>query len=275
MRRIMLTIAVLCALPGAGVAQQPAPPQPSRFEVASVRRNTSGSGSMSMGRQPGGLFKAVNAPLLNLIRTAFGLPDRDLVGVPAWAASERYDVTARAPGEIDAKAERSMLQALLRERFKLVAHFEKRDMPVYDLVVARGDGRLGPLLRRSTLDCSPEGRANTPSGGAGGAGQGTGPLNRPACGSMTVNSSLIAGGVTVAELASTISRRVDRPVIDRTGLNGFYDVDLTWAPTTITPDDTKPSIFTAVQEQLGLRLERSRGPIEVLVIDSVDRATPD
>ena len=92
---------------------------------------------------------------------------------------------------------------------------------------------------------------------------------------MTVNSSLIAGGVTLAEFASTISPRVDRPVIDRTGLNGFYDVDLTWAPTTIAPDDTRPSIFTAVQEQLGLKLEASKGPIEVLVIDSVERPTPD
>ena len=91
---------------------------------------------------------------------------------------------------------------------------------------------------------------------------------------MTANSSLIAGGVTLAQLASTISNRVDRTVVDRTGLNGFYDVDLNWAPTTITPDDTKPSIFTAVQEQLGLRLESSRGPIEVLVIDSLDRPTP-
>jgi len=140
------------------------------------------------------------------------------------------------------------------------------------------------MLRRSPLDCSPEGRAKTPSGGGGAAGQGVRIPRRPVCGSLTTvtgedtqkltaKSSLIAGGVTLAQLASSISTRVDRPVVDRTGLNGFYDADLTWAPTTITPDDTKPSIFTAVQEQLGLRLEKREALVEVLVVDSVELPT--
>jgi uncharacterized protein (TIGR03435 family) len=99
----------------------------------------------------------------------------------------------------------------------------------------------------------------------------TGP-NRPACGSFTAGSTLIAGGITLAQLASSLSRRVDRIVVDRTGLNGLFDVDLQWAAVTAASNDG-PSIFTAVQEQLGLRLERARAPVEVLVIDSVEPPT--
>jgi uncharacterized protein (TIGR03435 family) len=273
------TLLVGALSPAAIAGQSPAPAAPDRtFEVASVRLNRSGSGSMSMGWEPGG-FRATNAPLLLIVQTAFGVRDRGLVGLPAWAASERYDITARAPGEIATDARQSMLQALLRERFALVTHREMREMPVYALVLARDDGRLGPGFRTSAVDCSPRGRAAMPphvaASGGGAAGPGGGLPDRPVCGSLAIGSSLIAGGITASELASAVSRRVDRPVLDRTGLSGFYDVDLKWSPLTLAADDPGPTLFTAVQEQLGLRMERSQGLVEVLVIDRVGRPAPD
>jgi uncharacterized protein (TIGR03435 family) len=280
---LTLTIAVLCALTVAGAAEKlPVPPTPQAdpkaavFEVASVKPNTSGSGSMSMGSQPGGGFRAVNSPLRSLIQTAFGVRDSELVGAPDWISSERFDVTARAATELTREAQSSALQTLLRERFKLTAHRDTREVPVYLLVLARGDRRLGPGLRPSQIDCSPQARAaRPPSSGAGAAvGQAAGPATRPECGSFSAGPTLTSGGVTLAQLAVSLSRQTDRPVLDRTGLTGSFDVDLKWSNQTKVTDDG-PSFFTAVQEQLGLRLEAGRGPQEILVIDSVERPTPD
>ena len=268
-----------------GAAEKlPTPPTPQTdanapaFEVASVKPNTSGSGSMSMGWQPGG-FSAVNSPLRLLIQTAFDVRDSELVGAPGWISSERFDVTAKAATELTREARSSALQALLRERFKFTAHRETREVSVYLLVLARGDGRLGPGLRQSKIDCSPQARAARPptvGGGSasGAAGPGATAVPRPACGSFSAGPTLTSGGVTLAQLATSLSTRTDRPVLDRTGLAGFFDVDLKWSNQTKATDEG-PSLFTAVQEQLGLRLEAGRGPQEILVIDSVERPTPD
>lgn len=264
-----------------GAAEKlPIPPTPQAdakaavFEVASVKPNTSGGGSMSMGWQPGGGFRAVNSPLRSLIQTAFDVRDSELVGAPDWISSERFDVTAKAATELTRETRSSALQALLRERFKLTAHRDTREVPVYLLVLARSDGRLGPGLRQSQIDCSPQARAARPPSVGAGAGQAAGPVTRPECGSFSAGSTLTAGGVMLAQLAGSLSRQADRPVLDRTGLTGFFDVDLKWSNQTKATDDG-PSFFTAVQEQLGLRLEAGRGPQEILVIDSVERPTPD
>lgn len=264
-----------------GAAEKlPIPPTPQAdpkaavFEVASVKPNTSGSGSMSMGWQPGGGFRAVNSPLRSLIQTAFDVRDSELVGAPDWISSERFDVTAKAATELTRETRSSALQALLRERFKLTAHRDTREVPVYLLVLARSDGRLGPGLRQSQIDCSPQARAARPPSVGAGAGQAAGPVTRPECGSFSAGSTLTAGGVTLAQLSGSLSRQADRPVLDRTGLTGFFDVDLKWSNQAKATDDG-PSFFTAVQEQLGLRLEAGRGPQEMLVIDSVERPTPD
>lgn len=283
-RRLAAAIAAigLCLDPLAGVTFQaleagqndPSPATPLLFDVASVRPNTSGGGSMTMGWQPGGAFRAVNAPLLLLIQSAYEFRDSQLAGAPDWASTERFDVTARAAREVPSSERTTILQALLRDRFKLAAHREFREIPIYALVTARDDQRLGPGLRASDIDCSPEGRASrAPTPGTRGAAGLANGASRPACGSLTAGSSLIAGGITLTQLATSLSRRVDRIVVDRTGLNGLFDVDLKWSALTTTSDDG-PSIFTAVQEQLGLRLERGRGPVEVLVIDHVERPIP-
>ena len=160
-----------------------------------------------------------------------------------------------------------MLQALLANRFKLTAKRETRDMPIYALVVSRQDRNVGVGLRPAVVDCAPiEGR-------------------RSACGITIGNGSFLARGTTMAQVVANLSPFVGRTIVDRTGLDGLYDFTLRFAPdggesTRVDPGNAanagdSPSIFTALQEQLGLKLESSRGPVDVLVIDHVERPTPD
>jgi uncharacterized protein (TIGR03435 family) len=251
---------VLCGFAATLAAQQPAP----AFEVASVKPNASGEIEGSIGPRPGG-YAATNIPLRLLIIRAYELRSFQVAGGPGWIDGERFDVTARAPEGTPPNQVFSMLRTLLAERFKLVAHTEKREQPVYALVTARADGRLGPKLKASTLNC-----AEQPSQG-----------DRCAMGgSFTGSGGTLKGvGQPLSVLATHVSTAVDRIVQDRTGLAGGFDFELAWSggglkPTAGTASEL-PSVFTALQEQLGLKLEPWRGPVEVLVIDSAERPTPD
>ena len=144
-----MAIFVLCGIAANLAAQQLAP----AFEVASVKRNASGEIEGSIGPRPGG-YAATNIPLRLLIIRAYELRSFQVAGGPSWIDGERFDVTARAPEGTPANQVFSMLRTLLAERFKLVAHAEKREQPVYALVTARADGRLGPKLKASTLNCA-------------------------------------------------------------------------------------------------------------------------
>ena len=189
-------------------------------------------------------------------------------GGPGWMRSDRFDILARSP-ETATVDNPMMTRALLRDRFKLVAHTETRQEQVYALVPARADSKLGPQIKPSTIDCqsSPPG---TPS----------------PCGiNSSVNQSLgrmTATGQSMQSLASALaSFGVNRMVIDRTGVKGQFDFDLRWTPDTVrgasagAQADEAPSIFAALQEQLGLRLDSQRGPVEFLVVDSIQRPAPD
>ena len=176
-----------------------------------------------------------------------------------------------------------MLRALLTNRFGLMAHTETRDALVYALVRIRRDGPLGPQLTPSSLDCSKPGgflRGNA------GAGAPIAVVEKPQCGiisNVDANGGVLrGGGRSMADLARNLTGRVNRDVIDRTGLSGTYDFTLRWTPENFQnpADNAGPSrdgtiIFTALQEQLGLTLEAQRGPVEFLIIDTVDRPTPD
>ncbi|RPI54010.1 MAG: TIGR03435 family protein [Acidobacteria bacterium] len=176
-----------------------------------------------------------------------------------------------------------MLQDLLEDRFKLAAHRESREQAIYELTFARSDRALGPGLRPSTVDCAafrPRGRGGPPPGPPP-AGE------RPQCGMRMAPWQIAAGGVSIGQLALVLSQSAQRMVVDRTGLTGNYDIDLTWTPDRLPQgapppgvqlpsiDPNGPSLFTALQEQLGPKLESERGPVEVLVIDHVERPTPD
>lgn len=252
---------------------------PSRveFEVTSVRRNASGPGPTAIRTEPGGTFHAQNVTLRTLIQVAYRLQPAQLVGGPDWLNSERFDVAAKSddnelapaahvfPIDNDPQPDRlhQMLQAMLADRFKLVVHEETREMPIYALIVARSDGRLGPALKPSTADC----RAILGDGPS--AAKAPTDLNAvPPCGIRIGPGSLMAGASPVSQLANTLSGLLDRTVVDRTNLTGRFDASLQW-----TPEAATPSIFTAIQEQLGLELDATNGPVDRLVIVSAQPPT--
>jgi uncharacterized protein (TIGR03435 family) len=260
----MVLVALVCAPIVA--AQQPLP----AFEVASVKPNTTDA-EPSMIVPPGGLVSILNVPLENLIVNAYGIPAFRVLDAPAWATRERFDISAKIPDDATPGQARAMLQSLLEGRFRLRVHRETREQSIYAVVVARADGRLGPRLKQSTADCAAAAKPASPltlsPDGQCAAFFGVGPAG----------GRIVSRGQPLARVISALSMAVSRGVVDRTGLQGPFDVELEWsadAGAAATASNT-PSVFTALQEQLGLRLEPSRGPVEVLVIDSVERPTPD
>jgi uncharacterized protein (TIGR03435 family) len=228
----------------------------------------------------------INVPLRMLIRSAYQVQDDQIVDAPDWISAEHFDVLAKAgdnlppptpgmPGAIQL-----MMRSLLSERFRLAVHRETREFPAYTPQLDRRDARLGPQLRRSTVDCVAMAAARGRSGGAPPAP----PADRPQCGIRAAGGQMIAGGLPLSELAVVLSRIVQRVVIDQTGLTGTFDLDLNWTPDRTAPnapagvpaaaDPDAPSIFTALKEQLGLKLEAAKRPVEVLVIDHVERPAP-
>ncbi|HUP40091.1 MAG TPA: TIGR03435 family protein, partial [Vicinamibacterales bacterium] len=262
-----------------------------KFEVASVRQNTGDDGKVMIGIQPGGRFNAVNVPLWDLIRQAYAIQRTQLVGAPDWAESARYDIVAKAETDIPRMGPGApigplnyMLQDLLEDRFKLRVHRETRELPVYALTFAKTDRTLGQGLRASTVGCAAVMRGR---GARGGPPPGPPPPGeRPQCGMRVAPNQVLAGGVSLAQLTQMLSQFTQRIVLDRTGLDGNFDIDLTFTPERmpqgapppgappLTIDPNGPSLFTALQEQLGLKLESERAPVEVLVIDHVERPTP-
>lgn len=294
------------------------------FEVASIKPAAlPGGGAIRLGLRggPGSGDPARVTFNLSTIRDlmaeAYGVKRNQISGGPKWLDSDRFDIVAKVPAGTTKEQVKSMLQNLLAERFKLTLHRETRDMPVYALAV----GAKGPKLKQSTAADAPpvpaeDGRGETaapppphsPSPGRSGIKLGPDgcPASPPTSGGrggkfmmITPNGEcMISNGQTMDGLAAQLSDGFDRPVIDRTGLKGTYDLRLRYDPSSmpggrggpgmakgepgaapapgdpgnrIAPDGGPPSIFTALQEQLGLKLESSKGPVELLVIDHVER----
>lgn len=263
------------------------------FEVASVKPNHTGDRGVSIMNAPGGRLSAKNVALSMLIRIAYKVQDFQVTGGPSWISSERYDIEAKPEGSADPDMrkltddqreaamdrQRLRLQALLADRFKLTLHRDTKELPVYALVVAKN----GPKLQQSTVSPSPPEAPNAqgpPKGPFKGQGM------RMGRGDLTANS------VRLSFLAEALSNQLGRTVVDKTGLTGLYDFTLKWTPdegqgqmfkgpgdgregadAPPPPDASGPSLFTAIQEQLGLKLESQKGPVEILVIDHVERPT--
>ena len=235
------------------------------FEVVSVKPNKSGERNSSIGGRAGG-FAATNVTAQQLIIYAYRVRNFQLASGPGWLGSDRFDIQARPPE--NAKQDNpARTRALLRDRFKLVVHTDTKQEQVYALVVDRGDGRLGPQLKPSTKVCeSQPGTANP-------------------CGMNTsvndAGGTLTGNGQTMEQLVAALgSFGLNRMVIDRTGLTGAFDIELKWRPENLRSADAAqgsdlPSIFAALQEQLGLRLDSQRGPVEFLYVDSIERPTAD
>ena len=234
------------------------------FEVASIKPNKSGATNSSTSGRAGS-FTASNVTARQLIIYAYRLRLFQLAGGPDWINSDRFDIQARPPE--NAKTDNpAMTRALLRDRFKLVAHTETRQEQVYALVLTRADGRLGPQIKVSTQNCAP-GQPGTAS----------------PCGmNSSVNDTvgrLTGIGQSMENLVNALgSFGLNRMVLDRTGLKGQFDFELRWTPdrgVAQAQANDAPSIFAALQEQLGLRLDSQRGPVEFLVVDRIEQPTPD
>jgi uncharacterized protein (TIGR03435 family) len=272
------------------------------YEVATIKLNTSGDGMMRIGGlgpgPGGGRFQATNLPLRQLIVLAYadrsqgppapgGGPGLAITGGPSWINTDRYDIEARPePGFIPTAAQaQKMLQALLEERFGLQVRHETRDGPIYALTVAKGGLKANKSADQTPLNFG----APAPGGPAGGPPPPPpppftpgGPMPR---GMMMMGlGQLRATAQTMTGFAGMLTGSAGRKVVDRTSLEGLYDFELNWTPDQIPanlpadvpfprPDPNGPSIFTALQEQLGLKLESATGPLESIVIESVHKPT--
>ena len=267
-------MAALWSAGGAVSAQSTANPA---FEVAAVKPNPLRSGVRGHSF-PGDRFVATNVPVRDLLVIAYGdagqlLPDSRLSGGPSWIDSDRFDISATVAGDGSRSVAQKqlMLRTLLAARFKLVVHTETRNLPVYALVLARKDGALGPKLRHADVDCE--------------ALLASQPGRRERCILYALPSGeLTVRGQTMSALANTFAILLDRAVINRVGLDGGFDADAQFNPEGLPnmtvlpggadpPVNTAPSLFTALEEQLGLKLQSTRGPVTVLVIDHIEHPT--
>lgn len=244
------------------------------FEAASVKPNNSGDPTIMLRPfQAGGRADFTNIPLNILLQRAYGVQNFQISGGPGWIASDRFDIVAKTPANTSVDQLTAMLRALLEDRFKLALHRETRELPIYALVVPRADGKL--KMQRSEADCAAMMTRPGPPIGP------PAPNERPVCGmNSTRPGQILAGGLTMADLARRLSQILGRVVEDHTMLTGGFDFDLEWTPDQPPPllgpqapgyDPNGPSLFVAVQEQLGLKLEARKGPVDVLVIDHVEK----
>jgi uncharacterized protein (TIGR03435 family) len=249
------------------------------FEVASIKANKSGGPMAGPTNRPGGLFISTNRPLGVLIDVAYNLRRHQRVGGPDWIDAERFDIEARAEGNPSYEQMWPMLQSLLADRFKLIVHHETRQLPIYALELST-PGKPGPQLTPHTDDSTcfdvSSGRPPAPAPGE--------KLPLP-CGhysfSISRGTSQMSGSkITMDNLAGTLSANVDRIVVDRTGLNGTFDLTLQFAtqidvqPGPEPDPSASPALPTALRDQLGLKLESTTGPVDVLVIDHVEEPSP-
>ncbi|HUB80455.1 MAG TPA: M56 family metallopeptidase [Bryobacteraceae bacterium] len=263
--------AVLLAAAAIGLYAQETP-RPT-FQVASVKLNTDNPPNRMQRPLPGGRWSARNASVAMMIVTAYKVQHYQVVGGPPWMESEGFDIEAKADADAKAPQLLLMLQSLLADRFKLALHRESRELPVYNLVPAKGSFSPPPPdpACAQTDSAAPPARGGVP------------------CGNLRIgmSGSVDGGNVPMWQLVSTLAAIAGRPVIDQTGFTGKLDVHLRFTPDQATqglpggalsaappdPDPSQPNIFEALQEQLGLKLTSSKGPVEVLVIDHVERPT--
>jgi uncharacterized protein (TIGR03435 family) len=292
MRSVALRMTVLAAnIVAASSHPSAQTPSPSgRFDVASVKPNRSGALSIGFDVPGARRFTVNNAPLRDIIRFAHDVDEAQLVGGPEWIRSERFDIVATAERDIPAWTPDgppavllAMVRSLLAERFHLETHTDTRDLPVYALVLARADRKLGPRASVSTVDCAAASASRGDARPALNAGE------APACGMRIGPGQMLLGSVPMSRFATVLAPFARRLVIDRTGLTGNYNLQLSWtpqgprfggpppegAPPLPPADPDGASLFASIQEQLGLKLEPTRAPLEVVVIDRVERPSPD
>lgn len=252
---LILPVSILPVASASGqtTANQTADAKLPAYDVVSVKVDKSGSGHWDLDSRDG-RYSANNVSLKNLVSSAYGMKEDLISGIPGWANSARFDLQAKivdpdlvALKKLSPEQEQSLLKPVLADRFQLRAHTETKILPVFDLVLAKG----GPKFKPTSPD-DPSGKG----------------------GSISIhNAALTAHAIPMQFLARSLSSQMHRMVIDKTGLAGRFDLSFTWTPAYgpgATPEDSESSIFTALQEQLGLKLRSAKGPVETLVIDHVE-----
>jgi uncharacterized protein (TIGR03435 family) len=304
-------LAILLAATAASAqdpAAAPAAPSPNAtFEVASVKpsnpdpSNPLGGVALPL-TLPGGRFTATNTPLRMLLMMAYELQqEAQLVGGPPALLTAKYDITAKtaANATIRQKDLPPLLRTLLADRFKLKAHTESRELPAYDLVLARSDGRLGPDFRPSTSDCARADELLAEQSAAIARGDLSSAVGKPRPCTLATDASggpmnlvMRGDGQEMKQIVDLLSQLTGRSVRDKTGLTGRYDFDMKMdlqavlamaqrmganipAAAANIPQSDGSSLMTALNEQLGLKLESVRAPVDVIVIDSIEAPTPD
>jgi uncharacterized protein (TIGR03435 family) len=237
------------------------PQNTATFEVASIKLNNSGQRGSSLPPPIGGRLTATNVSLSQLIQYAYHLQDFEISGTQGWMNSDHYDVVAKAEGNVKEEQIRLMLRPLLSDRFKLSTHFEDKLLPLYALVI----GKDGVKMPRNTEDCSTVSDRQIPCGGF----------------RIFQRRQLTGRNVPIEELVDVLAALTGRHVVNKTGLTGNFDIKLEWSPdetlavgaeSNTSPDDLAgASLFTALQQQLGLKLESQKGPVPVLVVDHAEK----
>jgi uncharacterized protein (TIGR03435 family) len=263
----------LLSVTSGGAAPQAANPavQLPSYDVASIKPSKAGDGSTLLFRT--GTFTAKGMTLKSLIKEAYGIEDDQISEAPKWVSSQTYDIEAKVDGADAATLEklsddqsRLMFQSFLRDRFQLKVHWETKDLPVLALVVAKGGPKLQQAKPGDTYPDGIKGPDGKPEGHAGMM--------------MWGRGRLTGQGIPIGNLVPPLTQELGRIVQDKTGLTGKYDIELRWTTDDAAPDSRSasdspgPSIFTAMQEQLGLKLESQKAPVKVLLIDHVEQPPP-
>ncbi len=259
----MRTLAALLLLTGISHAQT-APPRP-HYEVASIKPNTSNPAFVYLNGPPAvHTFTATNATVQALIIYAYQVNAFQLEGGPAWLRSDRFDISTKPPeGAFTRDQYLIMLQALLEDRFKLAVHHTTKEAPIYALVPAKGGMKIKPASEACSQTGSDRPGSRPPE-----------PDSPPVCGNIRMGTNSLEGrSVSMTMLLRGLANALGRPVIDQTGFAGTFDLHLEFAPPMASPDNPGPTIFTALQEQLGLKLESQKGPTDFLVIDHAEKPT--
>jgi len=283
MSRLALAAALIALTAPVGLAQiapNPAPtpiPAPQSaasdskliaFDVVSIKQNKSDSGGGSGRSTPDGDTN-INTLLAFQIGPAYGVEPDNIYGLPDWARNNRYDIQYKVAAEdietyrkLSRNEHQRMTQAIFEDRLKLKAHISSKEVPMYQLVIAKGGPKLHEAKPGDTYATGIKLPDGTPIGGAG---------------AFMGRGSYTGQQVSITSMLNSLKSATGRPVVDKTGLTGKYDISLRWAPDpgptspdSATPDDTVPSIFTALEEQLGIRLEPTKGTIPTLIIDHIE-----
>ena len=275
-RRVGAHAGILVALVFAALAGAQ---QPLKFDVSSIKPNVSGAPGGDTRRMPDGTYTATNISIHNLLPLAWPSEDSEYRNLPDWARRNRYDVTVKPPPGASASQIQEMWRTLFKRRLTLEAHNETREGPIFALVLARADGRLGPQLKPSPHDCA---ALATAAAAAPVVSRPTPPSAdevMASCSSLFLRDRMFIGGTLLSVFARSLSGTTGRIVEDRTGLKGYYALTMTYAPASRPGADAAPepggapSIFVALEEQLGLKLEPATKPLQTVVVDHIEPPT--